>query len=119
MNQLPAVVIDAETVRVLDLAIPVKRRVTIAAPAIATLLVRPEDTNFAANGGAGLAGSVVGQTFQGVATTVTVRLHTLDVLIAVHVVGSVDDRLQPGDPVTVTVDGSHAVVEPVDAADPT
>jgi putative spermidine/putrescine transport system ATP-binding protein len=118
MNQLPAEVIDAGTVRVLDLPIPVERGVKIAAPNSATLLVRPEDTHFAANGDAGLAGSVVGHTFQGVSTTVTVRLHTLDVLVAVHVVGSVEGRLQPGDPVTVTVDGSHAVVEPVDAATP-
>ena len=63
------------------------------------------------NGEAGLAGHVVAQTFQGVSTTVAVRLTTLDTLIDVHEVGSVEGRLQPGDEVKVTLDGRNALVE--------
>jgi putative spermidine/putrescine transport system ATP-binding protein len=115
MNQLPAEVVDGTTVRVLGLPVVVARGTEMPSRSRAMLLVRPEDTHIATNGESGLAGVVVGQTFQGVATTVAVRLNTLDTLVAVHVVGSVEGRLQPGDAVTVTLDGSHAVVEAADA----
>jgi ABC-type Fe3+/spermidine/putrescine transport system ATPase subunit len=75
------------------------------------LLVRPEDTHFTSNGEAGLTGHVVGHTFQGVSTTVSVRLKVLDALIDVHEVGSVEGRLETGDEVKVRIDGRHAVVE--------
>ena len=54
---------------------------------------------------------MVAQTFQGVSTTVSVRLTAIDSLITVHEVGSVEGRLQPGDAVKVTLDGENAVVE--------
>ena len=60
---------------------------------------------------AGLTGHVVAHTFQGVSTTVSVRLNALDTLIAVHEVGSVEGRLELGDEVKVQLDGRHAVVE--------
>ena len=111
MNELPATVIDSNTVRVLDIPVEVRRGTELGANAQAKLLVRPEDTRFVTNGEAGLAGHVVGRTFQGVSTTVSVRLTALDTLVAVHEVGSVEGRLEPGDAVKVTLDGRHAVVE--------
>jgi putative spermidine/putrescine transport system ATP-binding protein len=111
MNELPVTVVDGHTVRVLDVPVHVTRGTQLAADATATLLVRPEDTHFVSNGEAGLAGHVVGQTFQGVSTTVAVRLASLDTLISVHEVGSVEGRLEPGDAVKVTLDGRNAVVE--------
>jgi putative spermidine/putrescine transport system ATP-binding protein len=114
MNELPATVVDANTVRVLDVAVPVARGTELAGNSNATLLVRPEDTHFTSNGEAGLIGHVVGHTFQGVSTTVAVRLKTLDTLVNVHEVGSVEGRLDPGDEVKVRLDGRHAVVEPAD-----
>ena len=111
MNQLPATVVDGHTVRVLDVPVHVTRGTELASDSTAVLLVRPEDTHFVTNGEAGLAGHVVGQTFQGVSTTVAVRLTTLDTLINVHEVGSVEGRLQPGDEVKVTLDGRNALVE--------
>ncbi|HZI43911.1 MAG TPA: ABC transporter ATP-binding protein [Ilumatobacter sp.] len=113
MNELPATVLDGHTVRVHDVPVHVTRGTQLAADSQATLLVRPEDTHFVTNGEAGLAGHVVGQTFQGVSTTVSVRLKALDALITVHEVGSVEGRLEPGDEVKVTLDGRHAVVEAV------
>ena len=111
MNQLPATVVDGHTVRVLDVPVHVTRGTELASDSTAVLLVRPEDTHFVTNGEAGLAGHVVAQTFQGVSTTVAVRLTTLDTLIDVHEVGSVEGRLQPGDEVKVTLDGRNALVE--------
>jgi len=111
MNQLPATVVDGHTVRVLDVPVHVTRGTELATDSTAVLLVRPEDTHFVTNGEAGLAGHVVAQTFQGVSTTVAVRLTTLDTLINVHEVGSVEGRLQPGDEVKVTLDGRNALVE--------
>ena len=111
MNQLPATVVDGHTVRVLDVPVHVTRGTELATDSTALLLVRPEDTHFVTNGEAGLAGHVVAQTFQGVSTTVAVRLTTLDTLINVHEVGSVEGRLQPGDQVKVTLDGRNALVE--------
>ena len=111
MNQLPATVVDGHTVRVLDVPVHVTRGTELATDSTAVLLVRPEDTHFVTNGEAGLAGHVVAQTFQGVSTTVAVRLTTLDTLINVHEVGSVEGRLQPGDQVKVTLDGRNALVE--------
>jgi putative spermidine/putrescine transport system ATP-binding protein len=111
MNELPATVVDGQTVRVSDVPVRVGRAVALAANSPALLLVRPEDTHFTSNGESGLTGRVVGQTFQGVSTTVSVRLDALDRLIAVHEVGSVEGRLEPGDAVKVTLDGRHAVVE--------
>jgi putative spermidine/putrescine transport system ATP-binding protein len=112
MNELPATVVDGQTVKVFDVPVRVGRSVALDANSPALLLVRPEDTHFTSNGESGLTGRVVGQTFQGVSTTVSVRLDALDKLIAVHEVGSVEGRLEPGDPVKVTLDGRHAVVEP-------
>jgi putative spermidine/putrescine transport system ATP-binding protein len=114
MNELPATVVDANTVKVLDVAVPVARGTELASNSSATLLVRPEDTHFTSNGEAGLIGHVVGHTFQGVSTTVSVRLNTLDTLVNVHEVGSVEGRLDPGDEVKVSLDGRHAVVEPAE-----
>ena len=108
MNELPATVVDGHTVRVLDVPVHVTRGTELNADSQAMLLVRPEDTHFVKNGEQGLAGHVVGQTFQGVSTTVAVRLKTLDTLVDVHEVGSVEGRLEPGDEVKVTLDGHHA-----------
>ena len=113
MNELPATVVDGHTVRVLDVPVHVTRGTELNADSQAMLLVRPEDTHFVKNGEQGLTGHVVGQTFQGVSTTVAVRLKALDTLINVHEVGSVEGRLEPGDEVKVTLDGRHAVVEAV------
>ena len=109
MNQLPATVIDADAVQVHGHPVSVARGTGLAAGTSADLLVRPEDTHFTE--GPGLRGHVVSQTFQGIATTVGVRLTGIDALVDVHVVGSVEGKLQPGDDVTVTFDGAHAVVE--------
>ncbi len=113
MNELPATIVDGHTVRVLDVPVAVARGTELAGDTRAMLLVRPEDTHFTSNGEAGLEGHVVGHTFHGVSTTVSVRLKTLDTLINVHEVGSVEGRLDPGDEVKVRLDGRHAVVEPV------
>jgi putative spermidine/putrescine transport system ATP-binding protein len=114
MNELPATVVDATAVDVNGVAIEVARGTQLPAGASAHLLVRPEDTRIVTDGGPGLVGTVVSQTFQGVSTTVAVRLAVSDALIDIHEVGSVEGRLQPGDPVTVTFDGAHALVEAVD-----
>ncbi len=113
MNEIPATVVDGRTVRVLDVPITVDRGTDLTPQASAKLLVRPEDTHFATNGDPSLSGHVVGHTFQGVSTTVSVRLNALDTLIDVHEVGSVEGRLEPGDEVEVTLDGRNAVVESV------
>jgi putative spermidine/putrescine transport system ATP-binding protein len=113
MNELPATVLDGNTVRVLDVPVHVTRGTALGADTKAMLLVRPEDTHFVSNGEAGLTGHVISQTFQGVSTTVTVKLAAIDKLISVHEVGSVEGRLEPGDEVKVTLDGHHAVVESV------
>jgi ABC-type Fe3+/spermidine/putrescine transport system ATPase subunit len=113
MNELPATVVDGHTVRVLDVPVHVTRGTELNADSQAKLLVRPEDTHFAQNGQPGLTGHVVSQTFQGVSTTVAVRLKALDTLINVHEVGSVEGRLDPGHEVKVTLDGRHAVVEAI------
>jgi putative spermidine/putrescine transport system ATP-binding protein len=113
MNELPATVIDDSTVRVNGLAVHILRGTGLAADAPVHLLVRPEDTRFVGEGEPGLTGSVVSHTFQGVSTTVAVRLAGLDALVDVHEVGSVEGRLAPGDSVTVGFDGRHAVVEAV------
>ena len=42
-----------------------------------------------------------------------VRLAVLDVLVRVHVVGSTEGILRNGDRVTVGIDGTRAVFEPV------
>ena len=112
MNELPATVVDANTVTVLDVPVTVSRATDLASESRATLLVRPEDTHFTTNGEAGLVGHVVSHTYQGVSTTVSVRLNTLDTMIAVHEVGSVEGRLEPGDEVKVRLDGRNAVIEP-------
>ncbi len=115
MNQIPATVTDAAAVDVSGLPVTVARGTGLSSGTAAHLLVRPEDTHIVSTDTDGLRGTVVSQTFQGVATTVAVRLSATDTLINVHEVGSVEG-LQPGDPVSVRFDGSHAVVEAVDTA---
>ena len=95
------------------MTVHVTRGTELNANSNAKLLVRPEDTRFVTNGDQGLSGHVVAQTFQGVSTTVAVRLTKLDTLVNVHEVGSVEGRLEPGDEVKIAVDGRHAVVEAV------
>jgi putative spermidine/putrescine transport system ATP-binding protein len=112
MNELPAEVVDAVTVRVAGL--PVARPVGVPGPVAGapgtavTLLVRPEDLSL---GEEGLPGTVVVATFQGAATVVTVRLDVIDRLVSVHLSGSSTAPVA-GDRVVVAVDGRRAVVEP-------
>jgi putative spermidine/putrescine transport system ATP-binding protein len=112
MNEIPATVVDARAVRVLEVVVPTTRSHDFAAGERINLLVRPEDTSIVAEGDSGLSGTVVSQTFQGSSTDVGVRLAVLDVLISVHVVGSTEGVLRAGDQVTVAVDGARAVFEP-------
>jgi putative spermidine/putrescine transport system ATP-binding protein len=113
MNELPATVVDAGTVRVLDHHVTIGRSHGLNAGDPLKLLVRPEDTSFGSNGD-GLPGTIVSQTFQGASTTVAVRLHVLDVLVDVHSPGSLEGVHAPGDAVSVVVDGARAVIEPAD-----
>jgi putative spermidine/putrescine transport system ATP-binding protein len=112
MNDLPATVIDAGHVRVLELVVPTQRAHSFAAGDDIRLLVRPEDLALVADEGGGLIGTIVSQTFQGAATTVAVRLAVIDVLVTVHVVGSIEGLYRSGDRVAVAVDGERAVFEP-------
>ncbi|HSH11421.1 MAG TPA: ABC transporter ATP-binding protein [Ilumatobacter sp.] len=113
MTEVAATVIDAGAVQVLDMTVPTSRSHDFAGGAKVNLLVRPEDMQIVTDGHDGLAGTVVSQTFQGSSTDVAVRLTVLDVLVTVHVVGSTEGLLRAGDAVKVTIDGSHAVLEPV------
>ncbi|MEO6651998.1 MAG: ABC transporter ATP-binding protein [Ilumatobacteraceae bacterium] len=112
MNEIPAMVVDARTVRVLETVVHAARPHDFAAGDRINLLVRPEDTSIVGNGDGGLGGTIVSQTFQGSSTDVAVRLAVLDALIKVHVVGSTEGILSVGDHVTVAIDGARAVLEP-------
>ena len=112
MNEIPATVVDARAVRVLEMVVPTGRSHDFVAGEPINLLVRPEDTSIVAEADDGLAGTVVSQTFQGSSTDVGVRLAVLDVLVNVHVVGSTEGVLRAGDRVNVGVDGTRAVFEP-------
>ncbi len=108
MNELPAVVRDQASVTVAGATITLPR--TGVDPGTAVhLLVRPEDLHL---GDDGLAGTVVSCTFQGASTVLGVRLDQLDRLASVHATGSAD--LAPGARVSVRIDGSRALCEPVD-----
>ena len=110
MNQLPATVVDSNTVRVLDTHVTVGRQHAFGNGSQVKLLVRPEDSALDGQSG-GLPGTIVSQTFQGAFTTVGVRLNTIDELVNVHVVGSIEGVHSAGDTVHVVFDGSRAVVE--------
>ena len=112
MNQLPGTVVDGGAVRLLDTVVPVGPDHGCASGTNVLLLVRPEDTHFATDG-AGLPGSVTSLTFEGVSTTIGVRLERLDQLVQVHLVGSAEGKLAVGDRVGVAFTGDRAVVEPV------
>jgi putative spermidine/putrescine transport system ATP-binding protein len=110
MNEFPATVSGGDEVVVLDrrFGVPAARAHTAGAPV--KVLVRPEDLTLDP---AGLAGSVTSVTFQGATTLVGVRLDTLDCLVSVDVGQGAADRLVVGDRVAVSVNGMHAVCEPV------
>ena len=74
------------------------------------LLVRPEDMSLTDNG---FPGTVTAVTFQGSTTLVGVRVDVLDQLVTVDVGRGAADRLSIGDRVSVGVDGTHGVCEPV------
>ena len=112
MNQLPASAVDSHTVHVAGQSVHVGRGHGQDRGTPVTLLVRPEDTHIA-DDGVGLPGTVTSLSFEGVATTVGVRLDVIDTLVKVHVVGSVEGRHAVGDRVHVQVAGDHAVVEAV------
>jgi putative spermidine/putrescine transport system ATP-binding protein len=111
MNELPAVVRGPDAVAVGDYV--------VATPAVGTrdvgesvlFLVRPEDMSLGASDVNGMPGSVVGRTFQGAATIVSVRLDGSDSLVSVHVSGSAAAHLGPGDRVNVVMDGTRGVCE--------
>ncbi len=112
MNELPATVIDSNTVGVLDTVIATKRTHHFGAGFSVILLVRPEDLSMASDGQSGLVGTIVGQTFQGASTDVAVRLRGLDTLVTAHLVGSTEGIHRVGDQVTLAVNGERAVFEP-------
>jgi putative spermidine/putrescine transport system ATP-binding protein len=108
MNQVPATVLDANAVEVAGHIVRVAH--TQPAGATVTLLVRPEDTRIG-DPDDGLVGTVASLSFEGVATTVGVRVDILDALVKVHVVGSVEGLHTIGDRVHVHLAGERAVVE--------
>ena len=75
-----------------------------------SLLVRPEDLILAEGG---LPGTVSAVTFQGATTLIGVRMDVLDNLVSVDVGQGHADNLQIGDRVAVSINGAHAVCEPV------
>ena len=111
MNQLAATVVDEHAVRVVDTVFPVAHEHRCPPGTEVTLLVRPEDTTFVAEGSIGLAGLVTSLTFEGASTMVGVRLDRLDQTVNVHIVGSGEGRFAPGDRVGVAIAGDRAVVE--------
>jgi putative spermidine/putrescine transport system ATP-binding protein len=112
MNEIRAVGVDEHRVRVAGITVPAAN--SIAPGADLHLLVRPEDVGLGAPVDHGLVGSVVGQTFQGASTLVTVRVDVLDALITVHAAGSTADTLSPGARVGLEFRTEHAICEPVD-----
>ena len=114
MNEIPATVVDAGAVRVLDTVVATSRSHDFTSGTEVNLLVRPEDVRIVADddNGGGLAGTIVGQTFQGSSTDVSVRLDVLDVHVRVHIIGSAEGILHNADRVTVGLDGARAVLEP-------
>jgi putative spermidine/putrescine transport system ATP-binding protein len=110
MNQLPATVVDSHAVQVAGHTVQVGPGHTQGQGSDVTLLVRPEDTYIGDNG-VGIPGTVASLSFEGVATTVGVRLDVVDTLVKVHVVGSVEGKHAVGDRVNVQVSGERAVVE--------
>ena len=109
MNQLPAVVNGNHAVTVGPHPVVVPHT-TMADGTQVRLLVRPEDLHLTDEG---LAGTITSCTFQGSSTVLGVRLDVLDLLVSVHVAGVAD--LNPGERVTVGIDGARAVLEPAEA----
>jgi putative spermidine/putrescine transport system ATP-binding protein len=110
MNQLPATAVDSHAVQVAGTTVHVGPGHAHSQGTAVTLLVRPEDTHIGDNG-VGIPGTVTSLSFEGVATTVGVRLDVVDTLVKVHVVGSVEGKHAVGDRVHVQVAGERAVVE--------
>ncbi|MEQ1701163.1 MAG: ABC transporter ATP-binding protein, partial [Ilumatobacteraceae bacterium] len=111
MNELPADVGAAGEVSVLGHRIDVPSARALAHGTSAHVLVRPEDMVL---NGDGLAGSVTSVTFQGAGTLVGVRLDVLDRLVSIDMARGEADGVSVGDRVTVGIDGSKAVIEPVE-----
>jgi len=112
MNELPAIAVDAQTVRVGALAVPTSAAEGHHQGATLRLLVRPEDLSVA-DEGSGLPGTVASTTFQGASTVVGVRLDVFDDLVSIHTSGSKAAHLEPGNRVSVAIDGTRAVAEAV------
>jgi putative spermidine/putrescine transport system ATP-binding protein len=78
-----------------------------------SMLVRPEDLSLSDHG---MPGTVTAVTFQGATTLIAVRLDVLDRLVSADVGQGAADHLQIGDRVSVVINGSNAVCEPVASA---
>jgi putative spermidine/putrescine transport system ATP-binding protein len=112
MNQVPGTTVDHHAVQVNGRTVQVGQAHGQGAGTTVKLLVRPEDTHISSTG-EGLPGTVASLSFEGVATTVGVRLDVVDELVKVHVVGSVEGKYTIGDRVDVEFTGDRAVVEAV------
>jgi len=112
MNQMPATVIDAGAVRVGDTVVNTPAGAGRPAGEQVLLLVRPEDVSLRDEAG-GLPGTVVATTFQGASTIMSVRVDSLDVLVAVHTPGAAAADVVPGRRVGIAIDGARAVSETV------
>jgi putative spermidine/putrescine transport system ATP-binding protein len=110
MNEVPGTALDRHAVEVAGHAVTIGAAHDQPAGTPVTVLVRPEDTHIATNGD-GLPGTVASLSFEGVATTVGVRLDIVDELVKVHVVGSVEGKHAMGDRVSIGFAGERAVVE--------
>jgi putative spermidine/putrescine transport system ATP-binding protein len=113
MNALPAQVTGPDSIRVAETAVGLGYVHGHGPGASVNLLVRPEHLHLVNGEPGSLAGTVVSVTFQGTSTIVKVRLDVIDALVEVHVSGTGAAHLAAGERVSVLVDASHAVLEPV------
>ena len=87
MNELPATVVDGDTVQVAGTAVAVPEPGR-GSGSVVNLAVRPEDVRLSDDDNGGLPGTVVVRTFQGASSVVTTRLDVLDTLVSAHVQGT-------------------------------
>jgi putative spermidine/putrescine transport system ATP-binding protein len=113
MNELPATVVRRGLVDVAGNTLPTNDAHDAPDGSSVLLLVRPEDLSVSAGVDGGLPGSVTASTFQGATTDIAVRLDRLDRLVTASMASSEAPVVSIGDRVSVTIDATRAVWEPV------
>ena len=111
MNELPASVLDSGAVEIMGSVLKTPAASNYAAGSEVTVQVRPENAGLSIELADGLVGTIVSLVFQGAATVVRVRLDVLDELVNVQLESAQAGNFCPGQRVSVSFDGSHAICE--------